>query len=92
VEVFLDENSDNLIYISEVGSLAVIPAKADFKVANAKKPRWTHALDLNYRKGGQTDFDDKMQYGVEIFKDENADNLVYIAQTGAVSVIAAKAK
>jgi hypothetical protein len=90
VEIFKDENSGNLIYISHEGSIAVIPAKADFKVEKAKKPKWTHALDLKYRKGGQTDFDDKMQYGVEVFKDENTGNLVYISQTGAVSVIAAK--
>jgi hypothetical protein len=92
LEVFIDENSGNLIYISQIGSIAVLPGKADLKVDKPKKPKWTHALDLKYRKGGQADFDDKMQYGVEIFKDENADTLVYISQTGAVSVIAAKAK
>jgi hypothetical protein len=92
VEIFKDENSGNLIYISHEGSIAVIPAKADLKVEKPKKPKWTHALDLKYRKGGQAEFDDKMQYGVEIFKDENTGNLVYISQTGAVSVIAAKAK
>jgi hypothetical protein len=94
VEVFKDENADTLIYLSHTGSIAVIPAKGNTAAAKekVKKPKWTHALDLKYRKGGQVDFDDKQQYGVEIFKDENAGNLVYISQTGAIAVVPAKAK
>jgi hypothetical protein len=55
-----------------------------------KKPKWTHALDLKARKGGQEDFDKATTYGIEVFKDENNGNLIYISETGSISVVPAK--
>jgi hypothetical protein len=92
VEVFLDENTNNLIYISESGSVAVIPAKGPAASDKPKKPKWTHALDLRVRPGREKDFDKARVYGVECFRDENTDNLIYITQTGAIAVVPAQAK
>jgi hypothetical protein len=58
----------------------------------AKKPVWTHALDLKCRKGREEDFDKANVYGVEVFKDPNTDNLIYISETGSIAVVPAKAK
>jgi hypothetical protein len=69
-------------------TLALIPAQSE----KGKKPTWTHALDLKCRKGGQEDFDKAEVFGIEVFKDENNDNLIYISQTGAIAVVPARGK
>lgn len=57
----------------------------------AKAPVWLHGLDLKARKGGEADFTDKTKkIGVEVFKDENTGNLVYISETGSIAVVPAK--
>jgi hypothetical protein len=63
---------------------------ADDKAEKVKAPKWTHALDLKVRKGRQADFDKAEVFGVEVFKDENNGNLIYISQTGSISVVPAK--
>jgi hypothetical protein len=55
-----------------------------------KKPKWTHALDLKCRKGGQEDFDKATTFGIEVFRDENNNNLIYISETGSIAVVPAK--
>jgi len=59
------------------------------KTGAGKKPVWTHALDLKCREGGQEDFDKAKTFGIEVFKDENNGNLIYISQTGSISVVRA---
>ena len=56
----------------------------------SKKPQWTHALDLKCRKGREEDFDKAKVYGVEVFKDPNTNNLIYISETGSIAVVPAK--
>ncbi|MCS6853038.1 MAG: hypothetical protein NZ700_17925 [Gemmataceae bacterium] len=56
-----------------------------------KSPTWLHGLDLRVRKGGQKDFDEKTpKYGVEVFRDDNNGNLVYISETGSIAVVPAR--
>jgi hypothetical protein len=55
-----------------------------------KAPKWTHALDLKVRKGNESEFDKAKTYGIEVFKDENNGNLIYISETGSISVVPAK--
>jgi hypothetical protein len=92
IEVFLDENTNNLIYISQTGSVAVVPAKGPAIGDKAKKPKWTHALDLRCRPGKEKDFDKAKLHGVEIFRDENTDNLIYISDTGSIAVVPARSR
>src|SRR5262249_40691298 len=92
VEVFLDENTNNLIYISQTGCIAVVPAKGGVVGEKAKKPKWTHALDLRCRPGNEKDFDKAKLFGVEVFRDENNDNLIYISDTGSIAVVPAKGR
>ena len=56
----------------------------------SKAPKWIHALDLKCRKGREEDFDKATVFGVEVFKDENTGNLIYISQTGSIAVVPAK--
>ncbi len=57
-----------------------------------KKPKWTHAFDLKCREYGQEDWDKAKSFGIEVFKDENNDNLIYISQSGSIAVVPARGK
>jgi len=94
IEIFLDENSGNLIYICESGAIAIVPGFKDIATptAKAKAPAWLHGLDLKVRKGGQPDFDGQTKtYGLEVFRDDNNGNLIYISETGSLAVVPNKA-
>lgn len=53
-----------------------------------KKPKWLHAHMLRVRKGDEPDFTkDTKKYGIEVFEDTNNGNLIYISETGDISVV-----
>jgi hypothetical protein len=55
---------------------------------DAKGPKWTHGLMLRARKGDEADFGPATKkYGIEVFVDENNGNLIYISETGSISVV-----
>ena len=94
LEVHKDDNSGGLVYISENGVLATVPAKyvtaTVFDKGKAKDPRLIHALNLKVRKAGESDWDKARRMGVEIFRDENNGNLVYLTETGHFAVVPVK--
>jgi hypothetical protein len=92
LEVFLDENNGNFVYITETGSFAVVPGKLAEKGSGEKKgPTWKHGMELAVRKAGEKEFTkDTKRYGIEVFLDENNGNYVYVCETGAVAVVPAK--
>jgi len=56
-----------------------------------KGPKWLHGLDLRVRKGGEPDFTkETRKFGVEVFRDESTNYLVYISETGSIAVVPAK--
>ncbi|HEX5272784.1 MAG TPA: hypothetical protein VFW33_19940 [Gemmataceae bacterium] len=58
---------------------------------SVKKPNWLHGLMLKARKGDEADFGkDTKRYGIEVYKDENNGNLIYISETGDIAVVPAK--
>jgi hypothetical protein len=86
LEVFSDENSGHLIYISEFGSIALV--KGDGKGDDSKAPNWRHAMDLKVRKAGEAKFGpETKKYGVEVFSDENNGDLIYMCETGSIAVV-----
>src|SRR5439155_26960444 len=92
LEVFRDENTGNVIYISETGSIAVVPGKEKPEAPTKKpsEPVWTHGLDLKCREYGKKNFTDKNAklYGIEVFTEENNGCIIYICETGAVTAVA----
>jgi hypothetical protein len=57
----------------------------------AKAPEWRHGMELRVRKAGEPDFNkDTKKYGIEVFRDENNGNLIYISETGAIAVVPSK--
>jgi hypothetical protein len=87
MEVFRDPNTDNWIYITEKGHLAVTSAKVANKTGADKKPRWTHSVDLRVRKGGVKDWKDAAKVGIEVYRDNTTGNVIYISETGAIAVL-----
>ena len=53
-----------------------------------KGPKWLHGLDLRVRKAGEADFTkETRKIGIEVFRDESTNNLVYISETGSIAVV-----
>jgi hypothetical protein len=93
LEVFLDENNGNLVYIAETGAIAVVPAKfaRTTEAGKSKAPELKHAMDLQVRKAGQKEFEKGTpRFGVEVYSDENNGNVIYISETGELSVVSPK--
>jgi hypothetical protein len=90
VEVFLDENNGNLVYITQTGEIAVVPGKLSEQTTKTG-PNWQHGMELAVRKEGEKEFTkDTKRYGIEVFKDEPTGNLIYIGETGNICVVPAK--
>ena len=86
MEIFRDPNTGNWIFITEKGNLASAPAKAAGAASN-KAPKWVHSVDLLVRKGGTREWKDALKYGIEVYRDANSGNLVYICQTGQIAIL-----
>ena len=87
VEVFRDENTGGLLYISETGAIATVPpaeAKSGQGVA------WKYGMALKARPGGVAEFANAKRFGVELYQDGNTGNLVYLAETGSIAVLPRK--
>jgi len=59
--------------------------------ADVKKPKWHHGLSLMVRKADESNFSkDTKKIGIEVFKDENNGNLIYVSENGSIAVLAGK--
>lgn len=88
IEVFQDEHTQTLIYISETGSIAAVPPPAEIK--KGQKLQWMHAFKLKARPGGEADFAKGRMYGVEVFSDRHTGYLVYVNEVGNIAVLPKK--
>ncbi len=86
LEIFKDPNSDDVLYITSDGVLAAAAARGKV-VGGNKSPQWVHSVDLNVRKGGVKDWKDAAKIGLEIYRDDNTGNLIYISDTGAIAAV-----
>jgi hypothetical protein len=88
VEVYRDNATGNLVYISETGAIAVIPDTGNVKPGyEGKAPVWLHGLDLACRKSSEPSFSkETRKFGVEVFQDTNNGNLIFIGETGNLAV------
>ena len=90
VEVFQDANNGNIVYISETGSIAVLPAKLVKMDETKRVPDWTHGMELAVRKADEKEFSkDTKRYGVEVFHDAFAGSVLYVSETGAIACVSA---
>jgi hypothetical protein len=88
LEVYRDDNTGGLIYVTDVGSLAATPAgPAAADVAKAKGWKPSHGLFLRVRKSDEPDFTEKTRkLPVEVVVDETTGNLIYASETGSIAV------
>lgn len=87
VEAFGDTNNGLGIYIAQTGSLALVRS---FAVINpkdkSKGPDWLTGLDLPARKAGEKEFNkDTNVHAMEVFKDVNIDQWIYITEKGQIA-------
>ena len=63
-------------------------AAADNKV---KAPTWMHGFNVKSRKFNEYDFNkDTKKYGIEVYKDEENGNIIYVSETGSIAVLPSK--
>jgi len=92
LEVYKDEHTNRLIYVTDAGAIATVDAAkvAKPKADDIKNPTWYHAFDLKVRPADEDKFTDKAKkFGVEVYKDENADTLLFVSETGSIAVVPA---
>ena len=87
MEVFKDENTGGLLYVTEVG--AVAGAAAPTTPPDPKKiapPKTQYGLILKVRGADEPDFTDKTKkIPLEVFEDPNANTLFYLTEQGFVA-------
>jgi hypothetical protein len=58
---------------------------------DSKKPQWLHGMNLSVRKPDETYLGkETKKFGIEVFRDENNGNLVYVSETGSIAVVPGK--
>ena len=56
--------------------------------AGPKDAKLAHGLELPVRKAGEKDFTrETKKIGVEVYRDENNGNLIYVSETGSIAVV-----
>lgn len=56
-----------------------------------KAPTWQHGFNLKSRKASEYDFNkDTKKYGIEVYKDEENGNIIYVSETGSIAALPAK--
>lgn len=56
-----------------------------------KAPTWLHGFNVKSRKATEYDFNkDTKKYGIEVYKDEENGNLIYVSETGSIAVMPGK--
>jgi hypothetical protein len=56
-----------------------------------KAPTWLHGFNLKSRKSSEYDFNkDTKKYGIEVYKDEENGNIIYVSETGSIAALPSK--
>jgi len=91
IEVFKDENTGGLIYITETGAIST--AAAPSTPPDPKKPlppKAVYGLQLRVRGADETEFTEKAKSAsLEVFEDPNSGALLYLTLEGYVATVPA---
>jgi hypothetical protein len=86
VEIFKDENTGGLIYITETGSISTAGSSLP-KPEKVAPPKAQYGLSLRVRGAEESDFTEKTkQISLEVFEDPNANTRFYLTESGFVAV------
>jgi hypothetical protein len=59
--------------------------------SKVKAPTWLHGMNVRSRKASELDFNkETKKFGIEVFKDEENGNLIYVSETGSIAVLPGK--
>jgi hypothetical protein len=83
--VFRDPNTSNWLYVTEKGSIAATTAKSN-PASGSGRPVWIHSVDLSVRKGGVKEWKGAAKFGIEVYRDPNTGNLIFICETGSIAI------
>ncbi len=86
MELFRDPNADNWLFITEQGLIAATNGKLH-PGKTGTNPKWIHSVDLAVRKGGVKEWKDAAKFGVEVYRDANTSNLIYVTEHGHIAII-----
>jgi hypothetical protein len=91
VEAFYDPNNKFGMFISQTGAIAIA---GGFQTSvPGKGPDWVTGLDLPVRKTDEKEFSRTTKvWSLEVFRDPNTDNFLYITEKGEIATSAAKGK
>jgi len=74
-----------------IGALVAQQLPRVYAQTEPKGPKWQYGMGLKVRKGTEDNFNEKTQkFGVEVFRDENNGNLIYVSENGSISVVPGK--
>lgn len=93
VEAFRDDNTGLGVYFSQTGSMAIGPNFAGLTapINPSKGPSWLTGLDLPARKAGEKEFTKATKmHAMEVFRDPNADNWLFITEQGNLAATTGK--
>lgn len=86
LEVYYDQNTKGLLYVTETGAVAAIPGAALEDGKKTLPPRALYGLVLPVRKAGEKELTDKSpRISVEVFEDPNTGVLLYISESGYIA-------
>jgi hypothetical protein len=94
VEVFKDDNNSLAVYVSEKGGLAIAQGFQNLRPpAGGKGPEWLTGLDLPSRRAGQKEFTKETKvHSLEIFRDPNLDNWLFVTEQADLASSSAKSR
>src|SRR5262249_48686257 len=87
IEVYQEVSTGHLLYLTETASLAVVPAPVGGTRSTSRPPQWAHALDLKVRKAGEREFTAARKFGIEVYREEDSDHLLYLTELGSLAVV-----
>lgn len=90
VEVYKDENTGGLIYVTETGGIAYAPVPATVKTSQGVTWAAAYNVQLRARPGGVDDVGKAKAFGVEVLTDNNTGYTVYVSDAGGIAVLAKK--
>jgi hypothetical protein len=86
VEMFHDRGTNQLLYVCESASVSLSPVPG--ALVTNKGPKWNHAMEPKVRTPEEDRFDKARKFGLEVFRDENTNDLIYITEVGAINTAA----
>jgi hypothetical protein len=88
VDVFAERGTGRLLYVPDTNTgLAVVDGSRRAAGQPSRPAKWFGRLVLKVRKRAEEEFGPgTRQVGVEVYRDPNAGNLVYVSETGHVAM------